>query len=126
MYSPTADWRCVLSWTTLCPEITTTAFLKDGGDNRVTMVGEPVGDHLAFYAEGGGGCLPNSKICVWYATGKHDYARPCTDWHYCFWTNWFYPVRVNTLTPDVPMPLRFVDWNKGHDAAYERAFPLSR
>jgi hypothetical protein len=111
---------------TFSAAITSTAFLKEQGGNRTTIVGEPVGDRLAFYAEGNGGCLPNSKLCVRYATGKHDYARPCTDWRICFWTNWVYPVRVKTLAPDVPVPLRFADWDTGHDAAYERAVALAR
>src|SRR6185312_7220275 len=92
---------------TFSAAITSTAFLKEQGGDRTTIVG----DRLAFYAEGNGGCLPNSKFCLRYATGMHDYAQPCNDWRYCFWTNWVYPVRVKTLKPAVPVPLRFADWN---------------
>ncbi len=109
---------------TFSAAITTTAFTKEAGGDRVKIIGEPVGDRLAFYAEGGSATLPNSKFSMSYETGKHDYAHPCRDWHDCFWLNWLYPVRVKTLQPDVPVPQRFADWNRGHDMVYERAVAL--
>jgi hypothetical protein len=109
---------------TFSAAITTAAFLKETRGDRVTILGEPIGDRLAFYAEGSEGCLPNSKICNTYATGKHVYNGPCTDWNACFWVNWFYPVRVNSLAPDEFIPSRFADWNANRDVAYERAVAL--
>ncbi|HEY1630027.1 MAG TPA: hypothetical protein VGF56_01870 [Rhizomicrobium sp.] len=109
---------------TFSAAITTTAFLKEAGGAKATILGEPIGDRLAFYAEGGQGCLPNSKLCATYTTGKHNYGGPCTDWGDCFWLNWFYPVRVKSLEPDEAIPQRFSDWNAGHDAAYERAMAM--
>ena len=109
---------------TFSAAITTAAFLKETGGDKVTILGEPIGDRLAFYAEGNEGCLPNSKLCSTYATGKHVYNGPCTDWNECFWVNWFYPVRVKSLTPDDFIPSRFADWDASHDAAYERAVAL--
>lgn len=105
--------------------ITTTAFLKQAGGNRVAILGEPVGDRLAFYAEGGRTCLPNSKLCMGYETGKHDYARPCTDVERCYWLNWFYPVRVKSLEPDERIEMSFAQWRAGHDPAFERAVQLA-
>ncbi|HTQ14659.1 MAG TPA: hypothetical protein VMH86_12370 [Rhizomicrobium sp.] len=110
---------------TFSAAITTTAFIKEAGGDRVTIVGEPVGDRLEFYAEGNEGCLPNSKLCASYETGKHAYDAPCTDWHDCFWLNWFYPVRVKTLRPDQLIASRFADWNAGHDVAFERAVEMA-
>jgi hypothetical protein len=109
---------------TFSAAITTTAFLKDAGGNRTLIVGEPVGDRMAFYAEGRSGTLPNSNISVSYETGKHDYGHPCRDVNDCFWLNWLYPVRVKTLQPDILIPSRFADWNAGHDAAFDRAVAL--
>lgn len=106
---------------TFSAAITATAFVKEAGGDKVRIIGEPVGDRLSFFSEGGSGCLPNLKVCISYQTGKHDYAHPCRDWRECFWLNWFYPVRVKSLQPDVIIPLRFADWNQGHDAAYEEA-----
>ena len=106
---------------TFSAAITTEAFLKEAGGDRVSIVGEPVGDRLAFFSEGGKGCLPHLKACVFFQRGKHDYAQACTDWRQCFWLNWIYPVRVKTLQPDVLVPLRFEDWDAGRDAAYQAA-----
>jgi hypothetical protein len=110
---------------TFSAAITTAGFVKEAGGDAVTIVGEPIGDRLAFFAEGNRGCLPNSKLCVDYATGKHDYTQPCSDWNVCFWLTWLYPVRVKTLSPDEIIPVRFADWNRGHDVAFERAVQLS-
>jgi hypothetical protein len=110
---------------TFSAAITTTAFTKDAGGDKVTIVGEPVGDRLAFYAEGGSATLPNSKFSLSYETGKHDYAHLCTDLHDCFWLNWLYPVRVKTLEPDIAIAQRFSDWDTGHDLAFERAVALA-
>jgi hypothetical protein len=110
---------------TFSAAITATAFTKDAGGDEVTIIGEPVGDRLSFFSEGGKACLPNLKVCVYYQTGKHDYANRCADWHECYWLNWFYPVKVKSLQPDVSVPLRFIDWNAGHDAAFEQALALA-
>jgi len=110
---------------TFSAAITTAAFIKDAGGDRVTLIGEPVGDRLSFYSEGGEACLPNLKVCLFYQTGKHDYAHACTDWHECYWLNWFYPVRVASLQPDVLVPLKFEDWDAGHDEAFFAARDLA-
>jgi hypothetical protein len=110
---------------TFSAAITTTAFTKEAGGSRVTIIGEPVGDRLAFYAEGGSATLPNSKFSVSYQTGKHDYAHPCCDWHDCYWMNWIYPVRVKSLQPDIFLPAQFSDWYEGRDPAFEKAVALA-
>lgn len=109
---------------TFSAAITATAFVKDAGGARVTIIGEPVGDRMPFYSEGGKACLPNLKVCVFYQTGKHDYVHGCHDWRECYWVNLAYPVRVASLEPDIFVPLTFEDWNAGRDAAYARALAL--
>jgi hypothetical protein len=109
---------------TFSAAITTTAFIKDVGHGTSKIVGEPVGDRLSFFSEGGRACLPNLKVCMNYQTAKHDYAHACNDWHQCYWLNWLYPVRVKSLQPDLLVLLRFADWSAGHDAAYEEALAL--
>jgi hypothetical protein len=111
---------------TFSAAITTAAFIKDAGGNRVTIIGEPIGDRLSFFSEGGKACLPNLKVCLFYQTGKHDYGHPCNDWHTCYWLNWLYPVRLKSLQPDIRVPLKFEDWNAGRDAAYVVARDLAR
>jgi len=103
---------------TFSAAITTAGFTMNAAGKRVTIVGEPVGDRLAFYSEGQRGCLPDSGICVAFQLARHDYARPCLGWN-CFWVDWLFPVRVRTFQPQVLIPRRFSDWNAGHDAAYE-------
>lgn len=110
---------------TFSAAITTAAFIKDAGGDRVTIIGQPVGDRLSFFSEGGKACLPNLRVCVYYQTAKHDYHDACNDWHECYWLNWFYPVRVKSLQPDIIVPLTFEDWSAGRDAAYFLARDLA-
>ena len=110
---------------TFSAAITAAAFLKEAGGDRVTIIGEPVGDRLSFHAEGGSACLPNSGLCLNFQVGKHDYEKPCQGSD-CFWLNWFYPVRVKTLAPDIAIPRSFADWNQGRDGAYEAALKAIR
>lgn len=105
--------------------ITTTALIKHAGGDRVTILGEPVGDRLEFFAEGGRGCLPNYPLCLHYETGKHDYGHSCTDVNTCFWLNWFLPLRVKTLQPDETVEMTFEDWRQGRDPVFERALALA-
>jgi hypothetical protein len=100
--------------------------VKDAGGARVTIVGEPVGDRLSFWSEGGHGCLPHAALCFNYATGHHRYDGPCNDWRTCYWLNWIYPVRVKTLAPDVTAPMSFADYLAGRDLAFDRALAVAR
>lgn len=85
------------------------------------ILGEPVGDRLQFFSEGGSACLPNSRLCVAYETGKHDYQHACTDWDVCFWLNYFFNFQVRSLDPDEVIPLSFRDWRSGVDPVLDRA-----
>jgi hypothetical protein len=105
--------------------ISTAAFVKHAGQNRVVLVGEPVGDRLHFYSEGGRACLPHSVLCVAYQTGRHDYQHPCDDWTVCFWLNYFFDFRVKSLDPDVNVALNFKDWRDGVDPVLDRAVALA-
>ena len=54
----------LISPMTFSAGITTVGFVKQAGGDRVILVGEPVGDRLAFYSEGNRGCLPNYHLCL--------------------------------------------------------------
>ncbi|MGB6989445.1 MAG: hypothetical protein WA646_17820 [Candidatus Sulfotelmatobacter sp.] len=99
--------------------------IKHSGGDRVTILGEPVGDRLAFFAEGRRGCLPHYPLCLHYETGKHDYGHSCTNLDTCFWLNWLLPVRVKTLQPDEIITMTFDDWRQGRDPVFERAMVLA-
>jgi len=105
--------------------ITTAAFVKHADPGRVLILGEPVGDRLQFFSEGGRACLPNYPLCVAYETGKHDYQHACTDWDLCFWLNYFVQFRVKSLDPDEIVPMSFTDWRAGVDPVLERALALT-
>lgn len=111
-------WLLTSSWT-FSAGITTAAALVEAGKGRVRIVGEPVGDRLEFWAEGGMMPLPNIRLQVYYAAGKHDYRRPCDDVDACFWLNALFPVRVDSLDPHVRAPWSFDDYRAGRDPALE-------
>lgn len=106
--------------------ITTTAFVKQAGGERVTILGEPVGDRLQFLSEGGRACLPNIALCIAYETGKHDYQNPCTNLDICFWPNYWFAVRVKSLDPDKTITQSFEDWRAGRDPVFDRAVGLAK
>ena len=110
---------------TFSAAITTAALVKQAAGSRAVVLGEPVGDRLVFYGEGNTGCLPHSRLCVHYATGMHDYAHPCNDWDKCFWLNWLFPVRVESLAPDETIKMTFADYSALRDPVFERAVALA-
>jgi hypothetical protein len=125
LISPSGHIYLLTSGMTFSAGITTTALIKHAGGDRVTILGEPVGDRLAFFAEGGRGCLPNYPLCLHYETGKHDYGHSCTNLDSCFWLNWFLPLRVKTLQPDETIAMTFDDWRRGRDPVFEHAMALA-
>jgi hypothetical protein len=125
LISPSGHIYLLTSGMTFSAGITTTALIKHSGGDCVTILGEPVGDRLAFFAEGGRGCLPNYPLCLHYETGKHDYGNSCTELRTCFWLDWLLPERVNTLQPDEIITTTFGDWRQGRDPVFERAMTLA-
>jgi hypothetical protein len=111
--------------TTFSAGIVSAAFIKQAGGDRVTILGEQIGDRLQFLSEGRRGCLPNFPVCVSYATGKHDYQHRCTDLNVCFWLNYLYPTRIRSLDPNETIPLSFSQWREGRDPPFARAWALA-
>jgi len=77
---------------------------------NITIVGEPVGDDLDMWAEGGNVRLPNSGFKAHFANGLHSYSTapcpagvPCTD------------RSVRTLRPDIPINLSWREYLGGRD-----------
>jgi hypothetical protein len=101
-------------WTFSAGE-TSAALAKEHGGGRVTIVGEALGDRLRLWGEGRNMTLPNSKIVLHYATGLHDYSKPCWGEPGCFWTTMFFPMHLQTLAPDVPIPYTFADYRASRD-----------
>ena len=86
---------------------------KQWGD--ATFVGEPVGDKLDFWAEGGELVLPNSHLTLRYSNGFHKYSRA----EYPQFKPYFMQLHVSDLTPDVLIQLSAKDYFAGRDPALE-------
>ncbi len=101
------------------------ALLKEHGGNKVTVIGEAVGDRIRIWAEGGDITLPNSKLEIGFATGLHDYTHPCWLERRCFWTMFFFPTHVKTVAPDIPVAYNFADYVALRDPLLDQALALS-
>ena len=104
---------------TFSAAITSIGFVRQSAPGRVTIVGEPNGDRLVFYGEPRPLILPNSGIGMSYATGLHDYLHGCRWFGPCYWVNWFFPISVAGLEPDLSAPLSFELTAAGRDPAME-------
>jgi hypothetical protein len=103
------------------------ALAKFHGGNKVTIVGEPVGDRMRIWAEGRDMVLPNSKLDVEYATGLHDYTKSCFGEPGCFWVMYFYPMQLKSWMPDVNVPYTFADYAAMRDPVLDRVlFTMSK
>jgi hypothetical protein len=113
---------------TFSAAITNINVLKQVGGSRTMIVGEPVGSGQRFWAEGGRLCLPNSKICLAYARGLHDYANGCDGEAACYESAMpaAIPLRVKSLRPDIPVAFTFADYVAGRDAALDAILSAER
>ena len=111
---------------TFSAALSAAAWLKHYGGAKTVLVGEPLGDRLTFWAEGGSLQLPNSGLLINYSTGYHDWANGCRDLQRCFWLNFFFDVPVGDLAPTVPIGWRFADYRLGRDTVLEAALALAR
>jgi hypothetical protein len=79
------------------------------------FVGEPVGDRLDFWAEGGEIELPNSRASIRYSNGFHRYSGK----DYPANQPYYEELNVPALVPDIPVPTRFTDYLSLRDPALE-------
>jgi hypothetical protein len=98
--------------------IASAGYLKQAAPERVTIVGEPIGDDLEFWAEGGFVQLPVSRAVLLPATERHDYVTGCQEAD-CHESIRRHPIRVQSLEPDIAAPLSYADYRAGRDAALE-------
>lgn len=102
---------------TFSAAISMLGYLKQVAPQRVHIVGEPVGDRLAFFAEGRPLLLANSGVAVLMATERHDYANGCRAFSDCHGPVRLRPIAVKSLAPEVPVTWTFVDYRAGRDPA---------
>ncbi len=89
---------------------------------NATIVGETVGDHLDFWAEGGNLLLPNSKLTVHYANGFHAHSQR----DYPAFKPYFADLNVATLAPDVAVETAWTDYVAGRDPLFDAALARLR
>jgi hypothetical protein len=88
--------------------ITHVASWREAGN--VTIVGEPVGDTMEFWAEGGNIRLPNSRYEAHFANGRHSYSpAPCPEGTYC------YDLKADSLEPDIHISPSWAEYRAGKD-----------
>ena len=81
---------------------------------RATIVGEPVGDELDTWSEGGNLILPNSKLTIHYTNALHAYStrafpdrEPIHDYN------------VDSVAPDISVETSWNDFIAGNDPVLE-------
>ncbi|MGE3150796.1 MAG: hypothetical protein AB7K04_17245 [Pseudorhodoplanes sp.] len=102
------------SWT-FSAAISSIGYLEQAAPDRVTIVGEPVGDRLMFFAEGGPIALPDSGIRLIAATERHDYRHGCRGRSDCHRWVVQHPIAIPSLQPDISAPWTIGDYLAGRD-----------
>ena len=102
----------IVSRSTFSAGIVAAAQLREA--RKVKIVGEPVGDGLDFWAEGGNVILPYSGLYVHFANGAHSLSpKPCPTRDYCD------DLSVASLAPDITAPLDWASYRAGRDPSME-------
>ena len=76
-----------------------------------SIVGEPIGDDIDLWAEGGNIVLPNSGLTVHYANGFHRYSQK----NYPAFKPYFAELNVATLAPDELVETKWSQYLAGID-----------
>ncbi len=108
---------------TFSAAISSTGYLKQAGGDRVTIVGEEVGDRLEFWAEGQPVGLPSGSLAL-PARQRHDYANGCRAYSDCHQPVVQHPIAVSTLAPDVSAPWTLETYAAGRDPGMEAVAKL--
>ncbi len=135
---PPGRFFVLIGPSTFSAGIADVAYLKQVGGSRVILVGEPPGDRLNFFSEGGRIVLPHSGLILQPATQRDDFQTGCRKYSDCFAAiaqpgsntgsppdiaavidRQFgrKPLTVRTLDPDIPAPWAVSDYEVGRDPA---------
>jgi len=80
-----------------------------------TFVGEPVGDELDYWSEGGNILLPGSGLTLHFANGFHGYSKR----RYPDREPFFEDLDVDAVAPSIWTKTSVEDWLQGRDTALE-------
>jgi hypothetical protein len=106
---------------TFSAAISSVGYLKQAAPDRVTIIGEEVGDRLNFFSEGSIVTLPNSQIELLNATERHDYATGCRGFTDCHEPVVRFPIAVPSLAPAIAAPWTIEAYLAGRDPGMEAA-----
>ena len=106
----------ITSGRTFSAAISSLGYLKQAAGDRLTIVGEPIGDRLEFWAEGDIMALPGLGAMLLYASERHNYVTGCPEAD-CHAAIREHPIRVRSLQPDIPTSLSWADFRAGRDPA---------
>ena len=104
---------------TFSAAISTVGYLKQAAPERVTIVGEAVGDRLNFFAEGRIVTLPRCGAVLLIATQRHDYAGGCRGYDDCHGPVVRHPIAVHDLDPAIKAPWTIEAYRAGRDPGME-------
>ena len=104
--------------------ISSVGYLAQAAPERVTIVGEPAGDRLVFFAESRMRALPGTDTGVMFSRERHDYEGGCEAFPDCHGPVRRNPIRVRTLEPQVPAPWTVAAFRAGRDPAMEAVHAL--
>ena len=104
---------------TFSAAISSLGYLEQAAPDRVTIVGEEVGDRLEFWAEGRPTTLPHSGIMVAFSTQRHDYMNACRAFTDCHGPVVRNSIAVPTLAPDIEAPWTIEAYREGRDPGIE-------
>jgi hypothetical protein len=110
----------ITSGRTFSAGIASLGYLVQAAGGDVTIVGEPVGDELEFWAEGGPAELPTGTP-VLAASERHDYRTGCPEAD-CHGSIRNHPIRVDSLEPDVSPAFTWEDVVRGRDPYLDAVF----
>ncbi len=130
------------SRSTFSAAIATIAYLKQAAPDRVTLIGEPVGDRLMFFSDGLPIQLPHSGLFFLPSTVRMDYRDGCRKYDDCseavaqpgrptatsalpfLGELERLPLSISTLEPDIPVPWTIDSWLTGEDPMMEAVITL--
>lgn len=89
---------------------------------QAVFVGEPVGDNLDFWSEGGNFVLPNSKLTLHFADRFHSYSRR----EYPERRPYVRDLSLKSLDPDIAVETSFKQYLAGRDPALDAVIKFRR
>ncbi|GLS16998.1 peptidase S41 [Labrys miyagiensis] len=116
----------LVSRATFSAALVTAAMLKRSAPDRVTLIGEPMGDEARFWAEPDIKTLPNSKIPVFYSTKFEDWERGCSDNPDCYWPAAIFTQGAISIEPEVKIDESFAEYAAGRDPVLDAALARSK